>query len=126
METSRSSPARVGALASHKVGSHFQLRYRFIVRTRNSAAHRFRAGPMLWRRTLPLGVAAKRSAAMPQKNTPLITPFPLVILVTLICTWPEIFQIRYTPLVKLEIVSVSSTMVPVESSTCTFSTLPPR
>jgi len=32
-------------------------------------------------------------------------------LVTLICTWPEMFQIRYTPLVKLEIVSVSSTIL---------------
>ena len=45
------------------------------------------------------------------KNTPLITAFKPPVKVTLICTFPEMFQTRYVPPVKLTILCVLSTLL---------------
>src|SRR5580692_1958392 len=61
---------------------------------------------------------------LPPKNTPLTTAFVPVFRVTLIFTCPDTFHTRYTPLLKLERLLVSSTLLVFASTTCTVSTLP--
>src|SRR5580692_2698419 len=61
---------------------------------------------------------------LPPKNTPLTTACIPVFRVTLIFTCPDTFHTRYTPLLKLERLLVSSTLLVFASTTCTVSTLP--